>query len=223
MAEGAAIELELLPDYQELPPFDESAPTFAENSAGKALHYSQFAKALVLADDSGLVVAALGGAPGVQSARYAGPHAHRRGSHAKTVEGNGRDTRRPASRTIRLRHFAGAAKDAPLPSYRISPRAWSASNRKGSSGFGYDPIFFSPELGRTFAESSEDGKNASAIAARPFARCWISSKGRNFSDSFPNLQHLRYVFGNPCARKLCGRGGSGLILRGDLWQVPKRQ
>src|SRR5271168_4631203 len=59
----------------EIPPFDESAPTFAENALGKALHYSRFVPGIVLADDSGLVVPALGGAPGVHSARYAGPNA----------------------------------------------------------------------------------------------------------------------------------------------------
>ena len=70
-----SLELELLPGFDSLPAFEESAHTFAENAAGKALHYSQLTKELVFADDSGLVVPALGGAPGVQSARYAGPNA----------------------------------------------------------------------------------------------------------------------------------------------------
>ncbi|HEY3789368.1 MAG TPA: non-canonical purine NTP pyrophosphatase, partial [Urbifossiella sp.] len=71
----ALLDLQLLPNFSALPPFDESAPTFAENAAGKALHYSRFSALPVLADDSGLVVDALGGEPGVYSARYAGPHA----------------------------------------------------------------------------------------------------------------------------------------------------
>lgn len=75
MAAGRAIEFALLPNFSSLPAFDESAPTFAENAAGKALHYSRFATDAVIADDSGLVVPALGGAPGVNSARYAGPTA----------------------------------------------------------------------------------------------------------------------------------------------------
>jgi XTP/dITP diphosphohydrolase len=65
------VELELLPNFAELPAFEENAPTFTENAAGKALHYSRFQEELVFADDSGLVVPALGGAPGVHSARYA--------------------------------------------------------------------------------------------------------------------------------------------------------
>ena len=75
LARGSGVTIELLPRFGEFPSFDESAPTFAENSAGKALHYSRFADEAVLADDSGLVVPALGGAPGVHSARYAGPGA----------------------------------------------------------------------------------------------------------------------------------------------------
>src|ERR1700735_4714234 len=75
LTSGTEIELDLIPRFAELPRFDESAPTFAENAAGKAQHYSRFTHETVLADDSGLVVPALGGAPGVHSARYAGPNA----------------------------------------------------------------------------------------------------------------------------------------------------
>src|SRR5579864_7221439 len=75
MAQGHAIELDLLPRFRELPAFPEDASTFAENAAGKALHYSRSSEEIVFADDSGLVVPALGGAPGVHSARYAGPDA----------------------------------------------------------------------------------------------------------------------------------------------------
>src|SRR5215813_15111842 len=64
--------LELLPEFAAFAGFEEAAPTFAENALGKALHYSRFADGLLFADDSGLVVPALGGAPGVHSARYAG-------------------------------------------------------------------------------------------------------------------------------------------------------
>ena len=75
LALGSGVAIELLPRFGEFPSFEESAPTFAENAAGKALHYSRFTDDAVLADDSGLVVPALGGAPGVYSARYAGPGA----------------------------------------------------------------------------------------------------------------------------------------------------
>src|SRR6204780_3116356 len=75
LASGTSLEIDLLPDFHGFPAFEESAPTFAENSAGKALHYSRFTSEMVLSEDSGLVVPALGGAPGVHSARYAGPTA----------------------------------------------------------------------------------------------------------------------------------------------------
>src|ERR1700752_5263837 len=74
-ASAPRIEIYLLTGFDSLPSFEENAPTFAENAAGKALHYSRLAAGVVFADDSGLVVPALGGAPGVLSARYAGPDA----------------------------------------------------------------------------------------------------------------------------------------------------
>ena len=74
LAKGSSLELELelFPRLDEIPEFEESAPTFAENSLGKALYYSRYTNEAVLADDSGLVVPSLGGRPGVHSARYAG-------------------------------------------------------------------------------------------------------------------------------------------------------
>ena len=66
------LEFELFPGFDSIPEFEESAPTFAENSLGKALYYSQHISNAVIADDSGLVVPSLGGRPGVLSARYAG-------------------------------------------------------------------------------------------------------------------------------------------------------
>src|SRR5437868_5747847 len=71
LATSSPIELELLSAFASLPVFQENAATFAENATGKALHYSRFCDGLVFADDSGLVVPALAGAPGVLSARYA--------------------------------------------------------------------------------------------------------------------------------------------------------
>jgi len=71
LANDAGVELDEMPNFREIESFDESSPTFAENAAGKAIHYSRFTTATILADDSGLVVPALNGAPGVHSARYA--------------------------------------------------------------------------------------------------------------------------------------------------------
>src|SRR5207245_10143063 len=80
-----AVQLGLLPVFESLASLEENAPTLAENAAGKALHYSRFCEGLVFADDSGLVVPALGGAPGVLSARYAGPTASSAERNAKLL------------------------------------------------------------------------------------------------------------------------------------------
>jgi XTP/dITP diphosphohydrolase len=79
------LDIELLPGFEGFPEFPEDAPTFAENAAGKALHYSRFANEIVFADDSGLVVPSLGGAPGVRSARYAGETASDAERNAKLL------------------------------------------------------------------------------------------------------------------------------------------
>src|SRR4051812_38991277 len=74
-AEHAPVTIELVSRFGELPPAVEDGATFEDNAVKKALHYGKFAGGLLFADDSGLEVDALGGAPGVYSARYSGPHA----------------------------------------------------------------------------------------------------------------------------------------------------
>ena len=169
MAAGSAVEFDLLPNFLSLPAFEESAPTFSENSAGKALHYSQFSGEIVLADDSGLVVPALNGAPGVQSARYAGP--------------NATDADRVKKLLIALQEFTAEQRRARficVISLAQRGRAIAvvsdfvagliAAKPQGAHGFGYDPVFFSPELGRTFAEASEVEKNHISHRGKAFHR-----------------------------------------------------
>src|SRR5262249_54035602 len=83
---GGEVLLELLPNFARVPTFEEDAPTFAENALGKVLHYSRTCDGLVFADDSGLVVPALGGRPGVHSARYAGEDASNDERIAKLID-----------------------------------------------------------------------------------------------------------------------------------------
>ena len=169
LAGSSPVELELLPDFERLPAFEETAPTFAENSAGKALHYSEFSSELVVADDSGLVVPALGGAPGVASARYAGPGA----SDADRVEkllcemegqvGNDRRARFVCVVTLaRIGRALAILSDFTEGTLTLEPH--------GSRGFGYDPIFFSPHLGRTFAEASQEEKNRCSHRGKAFRK-----------------------------------------------------
>jgi len=154
----APIELDLLPGLDLLPKFDESAPTFAENAAGKALHYSQFAEHPVLADDSGLEVAALGGAPGVQSARYAGPNA----SDADRVRKLLGELRASGSADRSARFvciIAVAERGRVLCVLSAAAEGEILEAPRGAGGFGYDPVFYFPPLKKTFAEISREEKN----------------------------------------------------------------
>ena len=161
------LNLQLLPNFSALPTFEESAPTFAENAAGKALHYSRFAALPVLADDSGLVVDALGGEPGVYSARYAGPGASSADCIAKLLAQM--QARRALDRRARfvcvlalarrgrmIAVFSGAVEGEILP----APR--------GAGGFGYDPVFFFGPAGKSFSEISAADKNLVSHRAKAF-------------------------------------------------------
>lgn len=166
---GRAIELALVPGFERLPRFDESAPTFAENAAGKALHYSRFVELPVVADDSGLVVPALGGAPGVQSARYAGPGASDANRVRKLLEelrSKGVSDRR--ARFVCVMALAERARVLAVFSDSASGELLDAP--RGTQGFGYDPIFFFPALGKSFAQISREEKNLFSHRGKAFRK-----------------------------------------------------
>jgi XTP/dITP diphosphohydrolase len=169
LAAHSGIEIGPVPDFAKLPAFDESAPTFAENAAGKALHYSRFSEGVVLADDSGLVVPALGGAPGVRSARYAGPHAtdaDRIGKLLREMEGRMGDERRARFVCV----TAIATKGRALAVVSGSAEGTICEAPRGSSGFGYDPIFQMIDSNRTYAELPAEEKNRYSHRGRSFAK-----------------------------------------------------
>jgi XTP/dITP diphosphohydrolase len=169
LAGDTTIDLDLMANFPELPPFDESAPTFAENSAGKALHYSQFTSELVVADDSGLVVPALDGAPGVHSARYAGPDAADADRISKLLREM--DGKRGDERRARFVCVATLAQKGRALAITSDFAAGLLLERPlGQGGFGYDPIFFSPELGHTFAEASQCEKNRCSHRGKAFRK-----------------------------------------------------
>lgn len=169
LATGSAFELDLLPNFHVYPAFEESAPTFAEIGAGKALHYSRFTNSLILADDSGLVVPALGGAPGVHSARYAGPHAtdaenlHKLLYQMERFQG--------AERRARFVCVIAVAQQGRVQAV-VSDFADGLITKeiRGTAGFGYDPIFFSPETASSFAEASQQEKNLHSHRGKAFRR-----------------------------------------------------
>ena len=171
---GAAgrIELALLPGLSSLAAYPEDASTFAENAAGKALHYSRFAEDAVIADDSGLCVDALGGAPGVQSARYAGADAGDRARVEKLLcelssHGANRNEQRGAHFVCVLA-LAQKGRAQAVVSARADGQI--LTEPRGTGGFGYDPVFFYPPLGKTFAELTREEKNQHSHRGKAFRR-----------------------------------------------------
>ena len=142
----------------------EDGATFADNARLKAVHYARAASRLCLADDSGLEVDALGGAPGVLSARYAGIGASRA---EQTAANNARLLREmkdvpPGKRAARFVCAMCLADEHGR--IRAESRGtfdgFIAIQPRGTSGFGYDPLLYLPDLGRTVAELSAEEKNA---------------------------------------------------------------
>ena len=172
-APSLRVALELLPAFDELPSFDESAPTFAENAAGKALHYSRLRDGMVFADDSGLVVPALGGAPGVHSARYAGPDA----TNADRIEKLLGELRGTAGND-RAAHFvcaiALAEKGRAIAVVTDRVDGEILESPRGAGGFGYDPVFSIPALTKTFAELSTEEKNQLSHRGKAFSRLLVA-------------------------------------------------
>jgi XTP/dITP diphosphohydrolase len=159
------IEVAQLPNFTSLPLVIEDGTTFEANARKKAEAYSQYAaRELVIADDSGLEVDALGGAPGVHSARYAAdvPHAAEantddEANNAKLV----REIRRvpPEKRTARFVCWIAAAREGEtLAVFEGKAEGVIIEQARGSNGFGYDPLFYFPSIGKTFAELSSEEK-----------------------------------------------------------------
>lgn len=164
---GASVDLAFLPNFDSLPAFEEIWPTFAENAAGKALHYSRFAPGIVIADDSGLVVPALGGAPGVHSARYAGPDASD-ADRIRKLLGEMRG-KKGEDRQARFICVVAAAESGRMRGlFSASAEGILLEEPRGEDGFGYDPIFYFPALGKTYAEISREEKNLHSQRGKAF-------------------------------------------------------
>jgi len=168
MASGVslAVELALLLGLDKLPEFEENAPTFAENAAGKALHYSRLWDGLVFADDSGLVVPALGGAPGVHSA---GPRATNSQRIEKLLgEMRGKTGAERAAYFVCAIALTEHGRAKAIVTDRVEGEILEAP--RGSGGFGYDPVFYFPALGKTFAEIPAEEKNQRSHRGKAFRR-----------------------------------------------------
>src|SRR5262249_34938299 len=167
--DGVLVELELVPGFGSLPAFDESAPTFAENALGKALHYSSLVDGFVFADDSGLVLPALGGRPGVLSARYAGPDATSAQRNEKLLsELRGKSGEERRANFVCAIAAVERGRAMAIVTDRVDGEILEAP--RGSGGFGYDPVFYFPELRKGFAELSPAEKNAHSHRGKAFRK-----------------------------------------------------
>jgi XTP/dITP diphosphohydrolase len=163
---GDAVEWKSLADFPGVEEVKEDGTTFAENARKKALGYARATGLWTLADDSGLVVDALGGAPGVNSARFSGERAQ--GVDRKVVD------RRNMEKLLSLLQGVPAEKrtarftcclclaspEKILIETRGSLEGSITEEPAGTGGFGYDPVFLVPHLGKTVAQLGEEEKNA---------------------------------------------------------------
>ena len=168
-----SVEMDLLPEFSTLPEFEENAPTFAENAAGKALHYSRLSEGLVFADDSGLVVPAVGGAPGVHSARYAGAE----GTNSQRIEKllgemRGKSGEKRSANFICAIALARKGRALAVVTDRVDGEILESP--RGAGGFGYDPVFYFPSLKKTFAELSPEEKNQYSHRGKAFRKLLAS-------------------------------------------------
>jgi XTP/dITP diphosphohydrolase len=169
LAAGSGVALDLLPGFDCLPAFDESAETLAENAAGKAMHYSRGRPECVMADDSGLVVPALGGAPGVRSSRYAGPEGDAARNIRKLLEAlAGKTGAEREARFVCVLALARAGRVVAVFSGAVEGRVLEAP--RGRQGFGYDPVFLHEPTGKTFAEMPREQKNHLSHRGRAFSK-----------------------------------------------------
>ncbi|MBV9082716.1 MAG: RdgB/HAM1 family non-canonical purine NTP pyrophosphatase, partial [Acidobacteriaceae bacterium] len=157
LSKAPHVQIAPLPALGNVPAPQETGETFKENAALKATYYSRHTNELVFADDSGLVIDALGGEPGVFSARYAGPSASDAANNALVLERLRHTMNRHAQFVCGL---ALAQAGTLLTTVQSTAEGEILTAPRGHNGFGYDPLFFYPPLGRTFAELTRAEKLA---------------------------------------------------------------
>jgi XTP/dITP diphosphohydrolase len=182
-AASLGIVIEPLPNFSSLPSVVEDGLTFDANARKKAEFYSPYAPGeIVLADDSGLEVDALGGAPGVHSARYAADQPHLVENNTDDQANNARLIRElrkipPHQRTGRFVCVIAAARDGrTLAAFRGQAEGSLLDVPRGSGGFGYDPLFYFPSIQKTFAELTPEEKAQYSHRGQAFREFlgWIS-------------------------------------------------
>jgi len=156
MLEDFPVNVKNLADFGPLPPVEEDGDTFDDNAYKKASAVSKILGLPALADDSGLVVDALGGAPGVYSARYAGENATDEQRYTKLLaEMKGETNRKAAFECV----LSIAVPSGPALTYEASCEGLIAEAPAGEGGFGYDPVFYYPPLKKTFGQLTRAEKS----------------------------------------------------------------
>ena len=171
-----------IPNFSSLPPVVEDGATFEANARKKAEAFSLAVPGeLVLADDSGLEVDALGGAPGVHSARYAAEQPHLVDSNTDDQANNARVLRElknipDEKRGGRFVCVLAAARDGrTIATFRGEAEGVILDAPRGANGFGYDPLFYFPQIGKTFAELTAEEKSNHSHRGAAFRKflAWI--------------------------------------------------
>lgn len=147
-------------------PYPETGKTFEDNAEGKSIFYSRLAPdILTVGEDSGLTVDALGGRPGIHSARYAGPDA----DNERNIEKLLKEMRPHVDRRAAFVTVLTLSKNVCLiKSFRGTVEGILQKEKKGSRGFGYDPVFYYPRLEKTFAEMTAEEKNRISHRSQAF-------------------------------------------------------
>jgi XTP/dITP diphosphohydrolase len=176
------VEIAGIPDFSSLPSVVEDGFTFEANAWKKAEAYSRYVPGeIVVADDSGLEIDALNGAPGVHSARYAAPDLLNKEPHEADANTDdeaiiARVLRElkdipTAQRTGRFVCVLAAARDGKtLATFRGTAEGMVLNAPHGTNGFGYDPLFYFPEIGKTFAELTAEEKSKYSHRGAAFRR-----------------------------------------------------
>jgi XTP/dITP diphosphohydrolase len=161
------LEVRSLLDYEDIPSVEEDGLTFGANALKKAQTLALILGVPVLADDSGLCVDVLDGAPGVWSARFAGEHATDADNNAKLLQSLGGmkadGAGNPPALLSKARFICALAMYNPLEDEVIQVEeaceGYIIGEARGDHGFGYDPLFYLPEFDQTFAELTTEQKN----------------------------------------------------------------
>ncbi len=155
------VDVEALPGLKSIPAPEETGATFEENARLKAEYSSRFAPGLLFADDSGLEVDALGGEPGVYSARYAGEHATDEANNRLVVERLGNNPHRTARFVCVIALAQGGETVA---TFRGEVEGELLHDARGPAGFGYDPLLYYPPFDCSFGEV--DGEKKFGVSHR---------------------------------------------------------